>query len=77
MGEVYIENSAVINNEDYSKAKIKIEGNTFQEKRSGKNKLPYNYSDGMNKEVNGITFSVNDDGSVSATGTATVTLYLI
>ena len=37
----------------------------------GKNILPLPYRDGPTKTVNGLTFSVNDDGSVSVSGTAT------
>jgi hypothetical protein len=37
----------------------------------GKNLLPYPYSDGESKEMNGITFSVREDGSVLVNGTAT------
>ena len=36
------------------------------------NLIPYPYSDGMSKTINGVTFTVNDDGSVTANGTATV-----
>ena len=37
----------------------------------GKNLIPYPYSDGTSKTSNGITFTVNSDGSVTANGTAT------
>lgn len=36
-----------------------------------KNLIPYPYADGMSKETNGITFTVQTDGSVIADGTAT------
>lgn len=36
-----------------------------------KNLIPYPYADGMSKETNGITFTVQNDGSVVANGTAT------
>lgn len=50
---------------------IKVKGSTTQSTRSGKNKLPYNYYDGNSKTVNGITFTVNKDRSITANGTAT------
>lgn len=50
---------------------LKLEGSTNQATRSGKNKLPYNYYDGNSKTVNGITFTVNKDRSITANGTAT------
>lgn len=37
----------------------------------GRNLIPYPYSDGESKEMNGITFSVREDGSVLVNGTAT------
>lgn len=42
------------------------------------NLIPYPYRDGMSKENNGITYIVNDDGSITANGTATArsTFYL-
>lgn len=40
-------------------------------RRSGKNLLPYPYSDGTFKKSGGITFKVGDDGSVTVNGTAT------
>lgn len=50
---------------------IKVKGSTNQAIRSGKNKLPYNYYNGNSKTVNGITFTVNEDKSITANGTAT------
>ncbi len=50
---------------------IKVKGETSQATRSGKNKLPYNYYDGNSKTINGITFTVNKDRSITANGTAT------
>lgn len=38
---------------------------------NGYNLIPYPYYDGTSKETNGITFTVNSDGSVTANGTAT------
>ena len=39
-------------------------------KRSGKNLLPFPYAD-VSQTINGITFNVNNDGSVTVTGTPT------
>lgn len=50
---------------------LKLRGESEQKTRSGKNKLPYNYYDGNSKTVNGITFTVNEDKSITANGTAT------
>lgn len=50
---------------------IKVKGSTTQATRSGKNKLPYNYYNGNSKTVNGITFTVNKDRSITANGTST------
>lgn len=50
---------------------LKISGRSTQETRSGKNKLSYNYYDGNSKTINGITFTVNKDRSITANGTAT------
>lgn len=38
---------------------------------TGKNLIPYPYADGMSKTTNGITFTVNTDGTVTVNGTAT------
>ena len=38
---------------------------------SGKNLIPYPYYDGDSKTHNGITFTVNADGTITANGTAT------
>lgn len=35
------------------------------------NLIPYPYMDGMSKTINGVTFTVSSDGSVTANGTAT------
>lgn len=40
---------------------------------NGKNLIPYPYADGASKTANGITYTVNSDGSVKAVGTATST----
>ena len=49
---------------------VEIYGESTQETRSGKNKLPFKYHDSTGKTVYGITFTVNDDGSVTANGPA-------
>lgn len=38
---------------------------------SGKNLIKYPYYDGESKTMNGVTFTVNSDGSITANGTAT------
>lgn len=35
------------------------------------NLMPYPYTDGMSKTVNGVTFTVNTDGAINVNGTAT------
>lgn len=60
-----------INKTANDKMKIYFYGNSEQETRSGKNKLDYAYIDGLSKTTNGITFTVNDDGGITANGTAT------
>lgn len=50
---------------------ISLHGETSQATRSGKNKLPYNYYNSNSKTINGITFTVNKDRSITANGTAT------
>lgn len=37
----------------------------------GANLIPYPYADGMSKTMNGITFTVNNDGGITVNGTAT------
>lgn len=46
-------------------------GKTKQLQSTGKNMIPFPYYDGMRKEINGVTFVVNDDGSILVNGTAT------
>ena len=50
---------------------VEIESAKADFKCVGKNLIPYPYSDGTSKTSNGITFTVNSDGSVTANGTAT------
>lgn len=38
---------------------------------TGRNLIPYPYADGMSRTTNGITFTVNTDGTVTVNGTAT------
>lgn len=42
---------------------------------AGKNLIPWPYADGTSKEMNGITFTVQNDGSVLVNGTATALAY--
>ena len=51
------------------RAKIKISGNSEQETRSGKNLLK---NTSTNTTVNGLTFTINEDKSVTVNGTATM-----
>lgn len=46
---------------------------------SSKNIIPFPYADGMSKTVNGVTFTVSDDGSITVNGTATenATFFLV
>ena len=44
-------------------------------KVNGANLIPYPYEDGMGKTSNGVTFTVNADGSVHAKGTAAAGTY--
>ena len=44
-------------------------------KSRGKNMIPFPYYSGMSLVNNGITFTANEDGSVTANGTATDTAY--
>ena len=45
--------------------------NSLAVKVTGKNIIPFPYFDGSIKEQNGITYTVNDDGSMVVNGTAT------
>lgn len=49
---------------------------TMRVKARSKNLIPYPYKD-TSKTINGITFTVNDDGTITANGTATATIYFI
>lgn len=51
------------------KGKIEVKGNTEQKQLSGKNLL--NFSKWTSKEVNGVRWTNNGDGTVTANGTAT------
>ncbi len=63
------------NASDVCPASVTLSGtaypNTIPVKRYGKNLLPYPYADKGNKTVNGITFTDNGDGTITANGTAT------
>lgn len=52
----------------YSKNKLEISGDLEQEKRSGKNKCPNTLVSGTS---NGITYTVNTNGSIKLSGTST------
>lgn len=70
--------SVKINNQeitpDENKAvNIDLSGYAEHDEIVGENLIPYPYSDGMNKTMNGIEYTVNPDGSVTAVGTATET----
>lgn len=51
--------------------KLTVLGNTKQLKSTGKNLIPFPYYDGKTKIINGLTFTQNDDGGVTISGTAT------
>lgn len=44
---------------------------------SSKNIIPFPYADGMSKTVNGVTFTVSDDGSITVNGTATSDVIIV
>lgn len=50
---------------------LSVLGKTKQLKSTGKNMIPFPYYEGERKEINGITFVVNDDGSITVKGSAT------
>ena len=52
----------------YKTFEVKIDGSSEQETTSGKNLLPNNY---QSTSLNGITFTVNSDGSITLNGTST------
>ena len=56
--------------------KFDVEGNSTQETTEGKNLLPYPYT-AETKTMNGVTFKVNEDGTVIANGTATANSYFL
>ena len=53
----------------YKTFEVKVDGSSEQETTTGKNLLPYPYTEGS-MTINGITFTVNEDGSVIINGTA-------
>lgn len=57
-----------INSAKYSKNRLEISGDLEQEKRSGKNKCPNTLVSGTS---NGITYTVNTNGSIKLSGTST------
>lgn len=46
-------------------------------KSTGRNLIPYPHSDGSSTTINGVTFTVNSDGSITANGTPTGFSYFI
>lgn len=54
---------------------LSLKGDTSQETTTGKNLNPTPYANGTSKTTNGITFSVKNDGTIVANGTATATAY--
>ena len=65
---VHLSDSAKMNCE------IAVLGNSRQETREGYNKLPYPYSESTATK-NGITFTVNEDGTIKVNGTPTADTY--
>jgi hypothetical protein len=79
--------SLTLNNTIKAKMKIDLKGNTSQDSTTGKNKLQYTLEDlktnntggTWNNNVytwNGITFTINDDLSITVNGTATSVSYI-
>ena len=60
--------------DDYVRG-LKILGKTTQIKTTGVQKLPYPYTQGS-RTTNGITYTVNNDGSITISGTSTAKAYL-
>lgn len=54
---------------------LKISGNSKQETREGYNLLPYPYKE-ETKTLNGITWTINKDGSIKVSGTSTNTSFI-
>lgn len=59
-----------LNDTIQARIKTDLKGNTEQDSYTGKNKLPYPYTETTHIH-NGITFTVNNDGSILVNGTAT------
>lgn len=64
MSEIYTGSNVIIDNLNNSKAKIKVNGKSWQETRSGKNLLKYPYSGSFTYDI----FSDNGDGSIKLEG---------
>ena len=62
--------SITLNDTIQARIKTDLKGNTEQDSYTGKNKLPYPYTETTHTH-NGITFIVNNDGSILVNGTAT------
>ena len=66
-------NNQEITPDENKAVNIDLTGYAEHDEIIGENLIPYPYSDGMNKTMNGIEYTVNPDGSVTAVGTATET----
>ena len=56
---------------------LKLFGKTNQKRSSGKNKIPEGYSLSSEGTTNGVSYKVNDDGTITLNGTATGAITLI
>lgn len=65
------ESANTILNNDICAKWINLRDYALDKLSSGYNLIPYPYTDGMSKTSNGITYTVNSDGSVTANGTVT------
>lgn len=59
----------ISNSSGLDKALVTQYGNTYQETTTGKNKLPFPYTQSSQTQ-NGITYTVNSDGTILVNGTA-------
>ena len=69
------ENIDLADSADMRFSSFKISGNSKQEIREGYNLLPYPYKE-TTKTSNGITWTINDDGSIKVSGTSTGTSFI-
>ena len=66
-------NNQEITSDENKAVNIDLSGYAEHDEIIGENLIPYPYADGMSKTMNGIEYTVNPDGSVTAIGTATET----